>query len=162
MACISHIRFLKVRNGFLNKRGHEQNPVKKRYIIGLPTQQFLQNFGVVIHPFWYNGTSIVWSKILQMGIFPAENLISNNDLFEILYGFLSGKRERHKMAQLLQLVLEEWCIANIFLRYSEDKLACFGLWALQKCCPWSNMPFRMAWESSSEPCLRPLASWQWW
>ncbi len=33
--------------------------------------------------------SVVWSKILQIGIFPAENLISNNNLFEILYGFLS-------------------------------------------------------------------------
>jgi hypothetical protein len=76
MACISHIRVLKVRNGFLNKQGREQNPVKKRYIIGLPTQLFLQNFGVVSHPFRYKGTSVIWSKILQMGIFPAENLIA--------------------------------------------------------------------------------------
>jgi hypothetical protein len=93
---------------FLNKRGCEQIFVKKRYIIGLPTQLLEQNFGVVIHPFRYKGTSVVWSKTLQMGIFPVENLISNNNLFDILYGFLSVcKREQHKMAQLLQLVLEE-------------------------------------------------------
>jgi hypothetical protein len=108
MACISHICFLMVRNGFLNKQWREQNPVNKRYIIGLLTQLFDQNFGVVIHPFQYKGTSVVWSRILQMGIFPAENLISNNNLFKILHSFLSVcKREQHKMAQLLQLVLEE-------------------------------------------------------
>jgi hypothetical protein len=83
-----------VGNGFLNKRGRKQNLIKKRYIIGLPTQPFEQNFRVVIHPFQYKGTSVVWSKTLQMGIFPAENLISNNNLFDILYGFfLVCKRE---------------------------------------------------------------------
>ncbi len=108
MACISHISLLKVRNGFLNKQGHGQNLVKKRYIIGLPTQLLEQIFAVVIHPFRYKGMSVVWSKILQMGIFPAKNLISNNNHFEILYSFLLVcKRERHKMAQLLQLVLEK-------------------------------------------------------
>ncbi len=108
MACISHVCFLKVRNGFLNKGGHKHNPVKKRYIIGVPTQLLEQNFGVLIHPIRYKGMSVVWSKILQMGIFLAENLISNNNLFEILYDILLVcKREQHKMAQLLQLVLEE-------------------------------------------------------
>jgi hypothetical protein len=65
-------------------------------------------FWSIIHPFQYKGMSVVWSKTLQVGIFPVENLISNNNLFEILYGFLSVcKREQRKMAKLLQLVLEE-------------------------------------------------------
>ncbi len=132
MTCISHISFMKVRNGSLNKWGRKQYPVKKWYITGLPTQLLHQNFGVVIHPFWYKGTSFVWSKLVQMGLFPAENLISNSNLFNILYGFLSVcERECHEMSQLLQLILDEWCVANIFLRYSKDKLACFGSCVLQ-------------------------------
>jgi hypothetical protein len=67
-----------------------------------------------------------------MGLFPAENLISNNNLFNILYGFLSvGERECNEMSQLLQLILDGCRAANIFLRYSEDKLAFFSSCVLQ-------------------------------
>ena len=74
----------------------------------------------------------MWSKLVQMGLFWAENLISNKNVSNILYGFLLvGERECNKMSQLLQLVLDGCRVANIFLRYSEDKLACFSSCVLQ-------------------------------